>query len=145
MRFPNAKQFHTYTTCFVRVAISLQNHLSIVYYSESIQLHSYIVEMSCKSRVRKFYSKGAYLVLAWTLLVSATAIASLNLTYILFTGYPDWLVTTTLVVFLPIIFCLGYLANYKLQDYTIARIGIIAMFLVTVVFSIYVLILSPGL
>ncbi len=113
-----------------------------MYDSIIIQLHSYIVEMSCKYRVRKFYSKGAYLVLAWTLLVSATAIASLNLTYILFTGYPDWLVTTTLAVFLPIIFCLGYLANYKLQDYTIARIGIIAMFLVTIVFSIYVLILG---
>ncbi len=34
--------------------------------------------MSCKYRVRKFYSKGAYLVIAWTLLVSATTNTSLN-------------------------------------------------------------------
>ncbi len=47
--------------------------------------------MSCKYRVRKFYSKGAYLVLAWTLLVSAAAIASLNLIETLFTDYSQWL------------------------------------------------------
>ena len=83
--------------------------------------------------------------LAWALLASATTIASFNVIKTLLTDYPDWLVTITLAFFMPIIFCLGFLANYKLQDYTIARIGSITMFLVTIVFSIYVLILGPGI
>ena len=82
--------------------------------------------------------------IAWTLLVSATAIGSLNLIETFFIGYPKWLFTTTLAFCLPVILCLGFLANYKLQDYTIARIGIIAMFLVTMASSIYVLILGPA-
>ncbi len=63
--------------------------------------------MSCKYRVRKFYSKGAYLVLAWTLLVSVAATAIYGIIETLFTDYPKRLVTTTLVFFLPscIIMC----------------------------------------
>ncbi len=101
--------------------------------------------MSCKYRVRKFYSKGAYLVLAWALFVSAAASAFNSLIETLFIDYPQWLIITiTLAFFLPIIFCLGFLANSKLQDYTIVRIGIITMFLATIAFSIYFLILGPG-
>ena len=83
--------------------------------------------------------------LAWTLLVSVAATAVYGIIETLFTDYPKWLVTTTLAFFVPIILCLGFLANYKLQDYTIVRIGIITMFLVTMVSSIYVLILGRGL
>ena len=84
--------------------------------------------MSCKYRVRKFYSKGAYLVLAWTLLVSAAANAILNTIRAVRTDYPEWIVIIPLSIFLPITLFLGFLANSKLQDYIIARIGIITLF-----------------
>ena len=84
--------------------------------------------MSCKYGVRQFYSKGAYLVLAWTLLVSATAIANYSLIESVITDYPVWLGSIPLSLFLLLTFCLGLLANYKLQDYTIIRIGIISLF-----------------
>ncbi|XP_064401296.1 solute carrier family 15 member 4-like [Halichondria panicea] len=98
-----------------------------------------------KYRVRKFYSKGAYLVLAWILLVSATAIASYSLIESVNTDYPNWLGAIPLSLFLLLAFCLGLLANYKLQDYTIIRIGIISLFFVAMVSSIYFLVLGPGL
>ncbi|XP_064401299.1 solute carrier family 15 member 4-like [Halichondria panicea] len=101
--------------------------------------------MSCKYGVRKFYSKGAYLVIAWTLLVSATAIASYSLIESVSTDYPIWLGAIPLSLFLLLTFWLGLLANYKLQDYTIIRIGIISLFFVAMVSSIYVLILGSGL
>ncbi len=101
--------------------------------------------MSCKYGVRKFYSKGAYLVLAWILLVSATAIANYSLIESVITDYPDWLGSIPLSLFLLLTFCLGLLANYKLQDYTIIRIGIISLFFVTIFSSIYFLVLGPGL
>ena len=83
--------------------------------------------------------------LAWILLVSATAIASYSLIESVITDYPDWLGTIPLSLFLLLTFCLGLLANYKLQDYTIIRIGIITLFFVTIVSSIYILILGSGL
>ncbi len=101
--------------------------------------------MSCKYKVRKFYSKGAYLVLAWVLLVSATTITGYSSIESVSTGYPDWLGAIPLSLFLLLTFCLGLLANYKLQDYTIIRIGIVTLFFVTMVYSIYVLILGSGL
>ncbi len=83
--------------------------------------------------------------LAWTLLVSAAANASYSLIHSVSTDYPDWLGTIPLSLFLLLTFCLGLLANYKLQDYTIIRIGIVTLFFVTMVSSIYVLILGSGL
>ena len=83
--------------------------------------------------------------LAWMLLVSATAIASYSLLESVITDYPDWLGTIPLSLFLLLTFCLGLLANYKLQDYTIIRIGIISLFFATMVSSIYILILGSGL
>ena len=83
--------------------------------------------------------------LAWTLLVSAAANASYSLIHSVSTDYPDWLGTIPLSLFLLLTFCLGLLANYKLQDYTIIRIGVVTLFFVTMVSSIYVLILGSGL
>ncbi len=83
--------------------------------------------------------------LAWTLLVSATTNTILNLIKEVRIDYPDWLVTIPLSFFLPIILCLGFLANSKLQDHAISRIGIITLFFATMVVSIYVIVLGPGL
>ncbi len=80
--------------------------------------------------------------LAWTLLVSATNNANLNLIKEVHIGYPEWLVAIPLMIFLPIILCLGFFANSKLQDRVIARIGIIALFFATMVVSIYIIILG---
>ncbi len=83
--------------------------------------------------------------LAWALLVSAATTASYSLIESVSTDYPFWLGAIPLSLSLLLTFCLGLLANYKLQDYTIIRIGIVTLFFVTMVSSIYILILGSGL
>ncbi len=83
--------------------------------------------------------------LAWTLLVSAAATASSSLIGSVSTGYPNWLGAIPPSLSLLLTLCLGLLANYKLQDYTIIRIGIVTLFFVTMVSSIYIIILGSGL
>ena len=101
--------------------------------------------MSCKYRVRKFYSKGAYLVLAWMLLASVAARTFVFIVNVVKVMYPVWLGAISISLVLLITSCLGLLAHSKLQDYTISRIGFILLFLVTMVSSIYVLVLGPRL
>ncbi len=101
--------------------------------------------MSCTYRVRKFYSKGAYLVLAWMLLASVAARTFVFIVNVVKVKYPMWLGAISISLVLLITLCLGLLANSKLQDYTISRIGFILLFLVTMVSSIYVLVLGPRL
>ncbi len=74
--------------------------------------------------------------------MSATANASLNLIKEVNIDYPGWLVVIPLLIFLPIILCLGFFANSKLQDHVISRIGIITLFFTTMVVSIYIIILG---
>ena len=77
--------------------------------------------------------------------MSATTITGYSLIESVSTDYPHWLGAIPLSLFLLITFCLGLLANYKLQDYTIIRIGIVTLFFVTMVYNIYILILGSGL
>ncbi len=88
--------------------------------------------MSCEYGVRKFYSKGAYLALAWMLLGSIAASTCVQVIDAEKVNYPVWLIAIPLSLFLLIIFYLGLLANSKLQGYTISRIGFITQFIVSI-------------
>ena len=85
----------------------------------------------CRSRVRHFYSKGAFLVLLWTTLLSTTAWLYARMYEVFFQGNPHYH-GYSLVPLIPL--CVsaplaGWLADVKLGNYPVFRIGSILLFL----------------
>ena len=93
--------------------------------------------MKCKYRVRWFSSKGAFLILLWTLLVS---IACGLLTYFLNNVSSDLTMTLNLSVSIPIVLTsfvsvpmTGWLADAKFGNYKVFRVGAVLLFISTVI------------
>ncbi len=100
----------------------------------------------CKYRVRWFYSKGAFLVLVWVMLLSIACISMFHVfhhqrdvNFVL----PKWLSA------IPIVFGLlgavfsGWLADAKLGNYRVTKCSFVLLFLVTLLSSAITLV--PGI
>ena len=92
--------------------------------------------MKCKYRVRYFSSKGAYLVLLWSLLIS---IVSDALYFLVADNLPpaaahnNWLFSISLVVVLVAAPLSGWLADAKFGNYRVFRFGVVLLFISTVI------------
>ena len=92
--------------------------------------------MKCKYSVRYFSSKGAYLVLLWTLLVFVT---TLSLYYLLRNISPlsriqrIWFIPIPFVVILVSAPLSGWLADAKFGNYKVFSFGVVLLFLSTVI------------
>ena len=85
----------------------------------------------CKYRLRWFYSKGAFLVLAWVLLVSVAgySVMSTLLQTIEHTALSQWIIAPPTVLFGAVSLILsGWLADAKYGNYKVARFGLILQF-----------------
>ena len=98
----------------------------------------------CKYKVRWFYSKGAFLVLVWCILVSITASSMIRaFTRLIQNWYPFsyWIGLIPCSVAVPSLICSGWLADNKFGKYRVARFGLYTLFTGTL--SISVLSLFP--
>ena len=92
--------------------------------------------MKCKYRIRYFSSKGAYLVLLWTLLVYSMVYASYILVH---DDIPPGLRNELLVSILLVVVALvaaplsGWLADAKFGNYKVFRFGAVLLFIFTVI------------
>ena len=89
-----------------------------------------------KYRVRYFYSKGAFLVLLWTILISATILPSFGILYNYYELKNNnkycYLLLLLLYVSVPLA---GWLADRKFGNYKVFRSGSVLIFLATIVSS----------
>ena len=96
--------------------------------------------MKCKYRVRKFSSKGAFLVLSWTMLISMVCTSVVN-SLISIRQIPQFYFTQTFLyvfgaalVFIPL--C-GWLADAKFGNYKTFQAGTILLFIATVMYCLF--------
>ena len=89
--------------------------------------------MMCKYKLRWFYSKRAFLVLFWTLLLSFVSLSLYYLNVEVFAGkVSKWflvLLVLTVLIAAPLS---GWLANAKLGNYRVFKIGCVSLFVSTV-------------
>ncbi len=101
----------------------------------------------CKYRVRYFYSKGAFLVLVWTLLM---IIAFISINHNLATFNPQcdqeqykilskWMLAIPVVIGLLGAVFSGWLADAKLGNYRVMKYSIILLFITSISSSIVTL------
>ena len=98
--------------------------------------------MKCKYRVRWFSSKGAFLVMLWTLLVSITCnllpyfgnnvLADLS-------GPINWLVSIPITLILVSAPLSGWLADAKFGNYQVFRVGVVVLFICTVMNCLFMI------
>ncbi len=100
----------------------------------------------CKYRVRWFYSKGAFLVLVWVMLLT---IACISVSHV-FHHHPDVnFVLPKWLLAIPIVFGLlgavfsGWLADAKLGNYRVIKCSFVLLFLITLLSSAFTLV--PGI
>ncbi|XP_064389855.1 solute carrier family 15 member 4-like [Halichondria panicea] len=97
----------------------------------------------CKYRVRWFYSKGAFLVLVWIMLLTIACISVSHIFRNVNFVISKWLFA------IPIVFCLlgavfsGWLANAKLGNYSVMKYSFVLLFLTTLFSSAVTLV--PGI
>ena len=101
--------------------------------------------MKCKYRVRWFSSKGALLVLLWTLLVviscslpSHIEAARLN------SGPSRWLVVIPVMLLFVSAPLSGWLADAKFGNYKVLKIGIVLLFISAVMNCLYLIVEALG-
>ena len=99
-----------------------------------------LVIMKCKYRVRWFSSKGAFLVLLWTLLISITLFSlSTHFVKIVHSNPIKWLsycLVLTVVVAAPLS---GWLADAKFGNYKVFRVGAVLLFIATVMNCLFLI------
>ena len=108
----------------------------------------------CKYRVRYFYSKGAFLVLVWTLLVTIASLSTeRNVTNYIelcdnklyktkpgqFKILPKWMLAVSALIGLLGAVLSGWLADAKLGNYRVMKYSIILMFVTSICLSIVTL------
>ena len=108
----------------------------------------------CKYRVRYFYSKGAFLVLVWTLLVTMVSFSTgknvtnyaelcdykfYNSEYGQFNIFPKWTIVLPVVLGMVGAVLSGWLADAKLGNYRIMKYSIILLFITSIGSSIVTL------
>ncbi len=101
----------------------------------------------CKWRVRWFYSKGAYLVLVWNLLVNFSFATTLIMFSGQLTGYFSSSPSYALILIVIVLVCClvisaplsGWLADAKLGNLKVHKIGIFLIFLSTLVACVLML------
>ena len=104
--------------------------------------------MRCKYRLRFFSSKGAFVVMLWTLLISTVSFSSLYFFSINFPVDPtvalhlDWLSFIPLTVSILTAPLSGWLADAKFGNYRVFRVGTIMLFISTVVSCAFLLIME---
>ena len=98
----------------------------------------------CKYRVRWFYSKGAFLILVWCLLMSMIATTVTRFFYQLVNihQFPDWISLIPYLFAVPVLPLSGWLADKKFGNYKVARFGLIVLFLGTSGGTVYALFLE---
>ena len=105
----------------------------------------------CKYRVRYFYSKGAFLVLVWTLLVTIaslsmernvrnyTDLCDYKIKPVQFQILPKWMLVIPALIGLLGAVLSGWLADAKLGNYRVMKYSIILMFITSICLSIVTL------
>ena len=98
----------------------------------------------CKYRVRWFYSKGAFLILVWCLLVSMITTTEANLFFSILSlhQFPYWIHLIPCLFIVPVLLLSGWLADKKFGKYKVARFGLIVLFLGTSSVTLYTLFLG---
>ncbi len=102
---------------------------------------------SCKWRVRWFYSKGAYLVLVWNLLVNFSFVTTLRLCYTYLSGYfSSSPLYVRMLIVIAVVCCIvisaplsGWLADAKLGNLKVHKIGHFLIFLSTLIACVLML------
>ncbi len=101
----------------------------------------------CKYRVRWFYSKGAFLVLVWVILLTMACISVSNVFNVFHQQhvdvYPKWLFGIPLVFGLLGAVFSGWLADAKLGNYRVMKYSFVLLFLLCLLFSAFTLV--PGI
>ena len=101
--------------------------------------------MKCKYRVRWFSSKGAFLVLLWTLLISITLFSTTHFVKIVHSNPMKWLsycLVLTVVVFAPLS---GWLADAKFGNYKVFKVGAVLLFTTTVINCLFLILETQNL
>ena len=89
--------------------------------------------------MRWFYSKGAFLIIFWSVMTN-TAASSVNKMYndLNKRGYTHWIGSLTAgLLSVPVLIFLGWLADRKFGNYRVAKFGLVLLFPGTLGFSIY--------
>ena len=97
--------------------------------------------MKCKYRVRWFSSKGAFLVLLWTLLISITL---LSLGYFMkiivyVSNLIEYLPFSPVLIIFVSIPLSGWLADAKFGNYKVFRVGTVLLFIATVMNCLFLI------
>ena len=96
----------------------------------------------CKYKVRRFYSKGAFLILVWFFLVSLSASSVLftfsNLERLSIYKVPSWMYFIPGLVAVLALILSGLLADRRFGNYKVARFGLVVSFIGTLSISICV-------
>ena len=101
--------------------------------------------MKCKYRVRWFSSKGAFLVLLWTLLAFTSVSLILHASTITFNISDDlfsptkWLYSFLIFVGLLSSPLSGWLADAKFGNYKVFRVGAVLLFISTVMNCLFMI------
>ena len=116
--------------------------------SERAKLHDKKARCKCKYRMRWFYSKGAFLILVWTTLVSVAGdYIVVNLFHLLrriFTTsvLKEKFVLLPAVLLILLVILLGWLADIKYGNYKVARFGLTLQFFGALTTSICLLLIN---
>ena len=110
------------------------------------QFHN-TVTMKCKYRVRWFSSKGAFLVLLWTLLAgihSSLLVYLVTDEFHLVTYDPSATINRSLMIPLILIMFVsaplsGWLADAKFGNYKVFRVGAVLLFISAVMFCLFMI------
>ena len=100
----------------------------------------------CKYRVRWFYSKGAFLVLVWNMLLT---IACVSVSHIFRKRHDVNIVISKWLFAIPLVFGVfgavfsGWLADAKLGNYRVMKYSFVLLFLIALLFSVVTLV--PGI
>ena len=98
--------------------------------------------MKCKYRVRCFSSKGAFLVMLWTLLVSITCnllSCFVNKVSSVFSGHIKRLVSIPITLTFVSAPLSGWLADEKFGNYKVFRVGAVVLFICTVMNCLFMI------
>ena len=142
------KQALLYRTVFLYVIMSVVNMpiLGRAYCSQC-QFHNRVT-MKCKYRVRWFSSKGAFLVLLWTLLVvidcSLLAHFVFDDHYLNYEGYDssiylNWSLSIPTILMLVSGPLSGWLADAKLGNYKVFQVGAMLLFISAVINCLFMI------
>ena len=99
--------------------------------------------MKCKYRVRWFSSKGAFLVLLWTLLVaigcSLTSVQAVDFFNNIAYAPSKWFLLISMMITLVSAPLSGWLADTKLGNYKVFRVGVVLLFISTVMNCLFLI------